>query len=176
MAGKEGSHSGTLLYILRRDLRISDNPILNQLVVQKSEKSFQHLLPVYVFAANQLEVSGFLQDPESKSPYPEARSRVGNFWRCGPHRARFLGESVLELKENFESVGSGLCLRVGLIGEVVQELITKLTDSKSKISAVWMVGEEGVEEAEEEKDVKKICEEAGVQYKLWADEKFFVDE
>jgi hypothetical protein len=82
-----------LVYLMRRDLRVCDNPILHHLGTAK-EHGFTHLLPVYVFPAHQVEVSGFIDDPDLKSPYPEARSRIGKFWRCGPHRAKFLAQSV----------------------------------------------------------------------------------
>ena len=69
-----------LIYLLRRDLRLADNPIFHELarLNSQSKKPFTHLLPVYVFPAQQVEVSGFVADGES-SPYPEARSKVGGF-------------------------------------------------------------------------------------------------
>jgi deoxyribodipyrimidine photo-lyase len=86
-----------VIYALRRDLRLSDNPVFCELSHEflSGSPSFTHILPLYVFPADQVEISGFIpEDAESeatpKSPYPEARSQVGGFWRCGPHRAKFL--------------------------------------------------------------------------------------
>jgi deoxyribodipyrimidine photo-lyase len=45
-----------------------------------------------------------------------------------------------------------------------------------KVGAVWMVGEEGVEENHEESQVKRACREADVEFKLWNDEKYLIDE
>jgi deoxyribodipyrimidine photo-lyase len=160
-----------LVYLLRRDLRLSDNPIFHTL--SQEGHPFTHLLPIYVFPAQQIEVSGFIDDG-TKSPYPEARGQVGNFWRCGPHRAKFLSESVWNLKKRLENMGSGLVIRLGMVGEVARKMLD--TDGKMKVGAVWMTGEEGVEEGHEEQDVKKACEDLGVDFKLWVDEKYLVDE
>ena len=163
--------SKILIYLMRRDLRVSDNPILHSLATEK-DHGFTHLLPLYVFAAQQLEVSGFIEG-NVKSPYPEARSQVGAFWRCGPHRVKFISESVWDLKESLEKLGSGLCIRVGMVNEVISRL---LEESGLKVGGVWMTGEEGVEERREERDVKRICEQCGVNFKLWVDEKYLLDE
>ena len=90
MAAKES----VLIYVLRRDLRLDDNPVFHEIsrLYLSKKAQFTHVLPLYVFNASQIEVAGF--STGSRSPYPEARSAVGKFWRCGPHRARFLCESV----------------------------------------------------------------------------------
>ena len=120
-----------------------------------------------------MEVSGFI-DGEEKSPFPEARSNVGGFWRCGPHRAKFLAESVWDLKEGLEKIGSGLCIRAGLVGPVIARLLEEIREVK--VGAVWMTGEEGVEEKKEEQQVKLACERAEVDCKIWVDEKYLIDE
>ncbi|TAQ88712.1 hypothetical protein B7494_g2951 [Chlorociboria aeruginascens] len=164
-----------LVYLLRRDLRASDNPILHSLATQK-DHGFTHLLPVYVFSAQQIEVSGFVDEETGKSPYPEARSRVAGFWRCGPHRAKFLARSVWDVKNSLEEVGSGLCVRVGMVGEVVKGVLEGIGKGDGKVGAVWMTGEESLEEKREESDVRDACEEADVDFKIWGDEKYLVDD
>jgi deoxyribodipyrimidine photo-lyase len=167
--------SKVLIYLLRRDLRVSDNPIFHHLV-QDKDHGFTHLLPLYVFSAKQIEVSGFIAGDE-ENPYPEAKSSIGRFWRCGRHRAKFLAESVWDLKEGLEGVGSGLEIRVGMLGEVVEKTLNELQDKNHvKVGAVWMTAEETAEEKEEESDVKAACENAGVEFKLWQDEKYLLDE
>ena len=117
-----------LIYLLRRDLRLADSPVFAEVVKasQLSPPPYTHLLPVYVFAAQQLEVSGFLRSDSDRSPFPEARSKVAGFWRCGQHRATFLAESVWDLKTTLAEVGSGLEIRVGLVGQVIRELLAAL--------------------------------------------------
>ncbi|PBP24732.1 DASH family cryptochrome [Diplocarpon rosae] len=168
--------SKALIYLHRRDLRVSDNPILSSLVAAK-KNGFTHLLPLYVFSAQQLEVKGFIADPTVKSPYPEARSPVGGFWRTGPHRVSFLAECVWDLKDGLKKIGSDLCIRVGMVGDVVDDLLRKIGEKgEIKIGAVWMVGEEGVEEKQEESQVRNACREAGVKFRLLTDEKYLIDD
>lgn len=166
-----------LIYLIRRDLRISDNPILHHLSTQK-DQHFKYLLPLYIFNAQQVEVSGFIPEGDgAKSPYPEARSQVGGFWRCGPHRAKFLAESVWDLKGGLEKLGSGLCIRAGSTLDVIRELLPQLGGDRGlKVSAIWMVGEESVEESTGERAVRDACTEADVDFKLWNDEKYLIDE
>ena len=170
------SDSKVLIYLMRRDIRVSDNPVLHSLMESKKH-GFTHLLPLYVFSAQQLEVKGFISDSNTKSPYREARSKVGGFWRTGPHRVNFLAECIWDVKEGLEKVGSGLCVRVGMVGEVVDDMLKKIDAKKDiKVGAVWMVEEEGVEESQEEAQVKKACRAADVEFKLWTDEKYLIDE
>ena len=167
-----------LIYLLRRDLRFADNPILNEVskTFQQSQHPYTHLLPIYVFAAQQVEVSGFLSSDSERSPYPEARSATGSFWRCGRHRAEFLAETVWDLKQSLEDLHSGLVIRVGLIGHVVKELLEAFKKSDAEVAGVWMTEEEGVEEKREERDVRKIADDVKIDFKLWVDEKYYVDE
>lgn len=167
-----------LVYLLRRDLRVADNPILHDISrsAQQSHHPFTHLLPVYVFAAQQIEVSGFLSSSADKSPFPEARSIAGGFWRCGPHRAKFLAESVWDVKTSLEKVGSGLEIRVGMVGQVIEDLLEGLKQKNIDVHGVWMTSEEGVEEKREEREVEQAAGKAKADFKLWTDEKYLVDE
>lgn len=194
-----------LLYILRRDVRLSDNPIFtaaarhvarqhdstssskedsrtrdDSLTSEHRGSSFTHLLPVYVFSAQQIESSGFLASPDDKSPYPEARSTFAKIWRTGPHRAKFIAQGVWDLKQSLEGLGcgSGLQIRVGMIGDVVKDILeyyAKDGGSKGEISGVCMTANESVEEKEEEASARKHAEQHGVDFKLYGDEKYYID-
>lgn len=169
-----------LIYILRRDLRLADNPIFHDIsrAFQQSRHPFTHLLPLYVFPAEQVEISGFVSSPNKRSPYKEARSEVAGFWRCGPHRAKFLAESVWNLKDDLEKLGSGLTIRVGSVRDAVQSVLQSYQEHKGEldVSAIWMTGEEGVEEKREERAVQKLCQEHGADFKIFTDEKYYIDE
>jgi deoxyribodipyrimidine photo-lyase len=195
-----------LLYILRRDVRLSDNPIFtaaarhvtrqqdpkspsnldtrtrdDSLTSEHRGTSFTHLLPVYVLPAHQIEVSGFLSSPSDQSPYPEARSQIAKLWRTGPHRAKFMAEGIWDLKQSLEGLGcgSGLQIRVGMIGDVVKNILdyySKSGTSKGEISGVWMTADESIEEKEEEDIVRGIAKQNEVDFKLWSDEKYYIDE
>ena len=170
--------SRVLIYLLRRDLRLADNPVFTEVSknFQQSQRSPTYLLPIYVFAAQQIEVSGFLSSDAERSPFPEARSSVAGFWRCGHHRAKFLAESVWDLKRSLRNIGSDLEIRVGLAGLVIQEILDAFKKGNTEVVAVWMTNEEGEEERKEERDVKKAAEKAGAEFKPWTDEKYYVDD
>ena len=167
-----------LVYLLRRDLRLADNPVFNEVskTFSQSQHPHTHFLPVYVFAAQQIEVSGFLAPDSERSPFPEARSNAAGFWRCGPHRSKFLAESAWDLRKSLQNVGSGLEIRVGMAGQVIQDVLAAFKKDSTEVTAVWMTEEEGVEEKREERDVRSAAREAGVEFKLWTDEKYYVDE
>ncbi|KAK5128990.1 hypothetical protein LTR85_000323 [Meristemomyces frigidus] len=168
-----------LIYLIRRDLRVADNPILHELarLHAQSQKPFTHVLPVFVFPADQIEVSGFLSSEKEQSPYPEARSQVGGFWRCGRLRAKFLAESVWDTKRDLESLGSGLEVRVGTTKDAVQSIVDGYRErSDTEIHGIWMTGEDAWEEYEDEEEVKDLMDQRDVEYKLWTDEKYFIDD
>ncbi|KAI8408127.1 hypothetical protein FOFC_11060 [Fusarium oxysporum] len=58
-----------LVYLLRRDLRAIDNPILHHLAT--SDHGFTHLLPIYILPPHQIETSGFVPPPPRRPP-PQA--------------------------------------------------------------------------------------------------------
>ncbi|KAH8890740.1 hypothetical protein GQ53DRAFT_650003, partial [Thozetella sp. PMI_491] len=103
------------------------------------------------------------------------RSRVAGYRRCGPHRAKFVAQSVWKLKEAYESLGCGMIMRVGLFRDVVEHLLDGLP-SDTQVGAVWMTEDIGVEEERDEKAVRKVCKERGVEFQLWKDEKYYIDE
>lgn len=163
-----------LVYLLRRDLRVSDNPILHHLATSK-DHGYTHLLPVFVFPFNQIELSGFLKDGQT-SPYPPAVSQVGKFWRCGPHRAKFLAQAVWDTKSTLESLESGLVIRVGSAADVLQHLISRLKEQNLDVGSVWMTQEKSHEEQQEQDSIASICSANNIDFKLWPDEKYFVNE
>lgn len=168
-----------LIYLIRRDLRVADNPILHEIarLHAQSQKPFTHVLPVFIFPADRIEVSGFLSPEDERSPYPEARSQVGGFWRCGRLRAKFLAESIWDTKKDLESLGSGLEVRVGSVKDAVQSIVDGYRErSDAEVHGLWMTGEDAWEEYEDEEEARDVIGRAGKEFKLWTDEKYFVDE
>ncbi|KAL8387153.1 hypothetical protein RB595_010118 [Gaeumannomyces hyphopodioides] len=162
-----------LIYLLRKDLRVTDNPVLHHLASHK-DHGFTHMLPVFVFPAHQIEVSGFVKDG-SKSPYAEARGRVSRYRRCGPYRAKFIAESVWDLKSSFESLDSGLELRAGMFKDVAEGLLDGLK-KRGDTGAVWMTAEVCPEETADEDAIAAVCQQHGFEFQRWVDEKYFVDD
>ncbi|KAI1506093.1 DASH family cryptochrome [Biscogniauxia marginata] len=166
--------SNTLIYLVRRDLRVSDNPILHHLVSSPGH-GFTHLLPVYIIPPHQIQVSGLLKDGTT-SPFPEARSEVGGLWRCGPHRAKFIAQSIWNMKDNLLRLKSDLYIRVGNSSQVLKNIVDGLKAHQHDVGAVWMIGEVGYEEEREEKRIAKTCSSLGIDLQVWTDEKYFVDD
>ncbi|KAI1779390.1 cryptochrome [Hypoxylon cercidicola] len=168
------STSNVLIYIVRHDLRVSDNPILHHLA-STSDHGFTHILPIHVLLPHQIEVSGFLREG-AQSPFAEARSEVGRYWRCGPHRAKFIAQSIWSLKGSLEKLGSDLTIRIGMYDDILKTLIGGLRENEINVGGVWAIGEEGFEEKRDEKVISKTCSSLDVNLQIWVDEKYFVDD
>ena len=80
------------------------------------------------------------------------------------------------MKLTLETLGSGLCVRVGSFPDVVGALIDGLKGSGYPVGAVWMTEHEGTEEKSDEKHMASMCEANGAEFKLWTDEKYYMDE
>ncbi len=89
----------TILVWFRNDLRIHDNEILLE-AVRKADK----VLPVYCF------------DPFYFRENPSGNPKTGNL------RARFLLESVADLRKNLRNIGGELIVRIGNPAEILLQL------------------------------------------------------
>ena len=89
----------TILVWFRNDLRIHDNEILSE-AIRKADK----VLPVFVF-----------------DPYYFKTSASGTL-KTGSFRARFLLESVADLRKNLKTFAADLVIRIGDPAEVLPQL------------------------------------------------------
>jgi deoxyribodipyrimidine photo-lyase len=89
----------TILVWFRNDLRIRDNEILLE-AVRKADK----VLPVYCF-----------------DPFYFKQNASGNS-KTGSIRARFLIESVADLRKNLQNLGAELIVRIGNPAEILPQL------------------------------------------------------
>lgn len=167
------AQSKVVIYAMRRELRLSDNPIFHHLANPESKHGFSYLLPVYVFPAQQIDLSGFVPKG-SENPHPAPKSAVGGYARCGPYRAKFLAESVWDLKTSLQSIGSDLLVRAGPYKDVIKSLVEGLKAKECQVGAVWMTSHEGSEEKSDEKTVASFCAKSGIDFKLWDDEKYLI--
>ncbi|KAF5003695.1 hypothetical protein FDECE_9780 [Fusarium decemcellulare] len=168
------ARSKLLVYLLRRDLRATDNPIFHHLSTA-ADHGFTHLLPICILPPHQIEVSGFLTE-NHKSPYPPALSQVGRFWRCGPHRAKFTAQCIWDLKNSLKDLDSDLVLHIGSFSDVARQVIQALSENQHAVDAVWMTEEVSSEEVDDQNAVAAVCSEHSVDFKLWRDEKYFIDD
>ncbi|OCB85959.1 cryptochrome [Sanghuangporus baumii] len=155
-----------LIYVLRHDLRLADNPVFT--TAAKAHDQFTHLIPLFVLNPIQYELSGFLR-PSEQSPFPEARSRIGHFWRCGPYRTKFLAESLFDLKKSLQEAGSDLIIRTGETHSVVRSIIDALNREGSEVKAVWVTRDFTAEELDEERRIRKALP-SSVSFKVFDDE------
>lgn len=65
------------------------------------------------------------------------RSRLGNFWRVGRHRAAFLVETVFDLKKAYEDKGGGMVIACGRPEEVAIKVVEALVKSGKHVEGVW---------------------------------------
>jgi deoxyribodipyrimidine photo-lyase len=154
-------------------MRVNDNPIFHHL--SESHHDFTHFLPVYVVPPHQVEVSGFLAEGK-RSPYPEARSRLGRYWRCGQRRALFTIQCAYDFGESLRRLDSDLAIRVGSYEDVVGALIDDLKSQDGQVGAVWVTKDETPEEVADEDSLERLCSDRGVGFRTWNDEKYYVDE
>ncbi|RYZ98823.1 MAG: DASH family cryptochrome [Sphingobacteriaceae bacterium] len=89
----------TILVWFRNDLRIHDNEILLE-ATRKADK----VVPVYCF------------DPYYFQPSASGSPKTGSF------RAKFLIESVADLRKNLQALGSNLIIRIGNPAEIIPQL------------------------------------------------------
>jgi deoxyribodipyrimidine photo-lyase len=99
------------------DLRLHDNPALDR-AIEQCAKTNSKLVPVFCF------------DPRIFGD--SARSDFGSL-KCGPRRAKFVMESIADLRQSFESKGSKLLVAYArpedFFGKLLKE--TKLSKAKA---------------------------------------------
>ncbi|KAK2512646.1 cryptochrome DASH-like protein, partial [Columba guinea] len=129
--------SGTAICLLRCDLRAHDNQVLHW-----AQSSADFVVPLYCFDPRHLLLT----------------HRCG-FPKTGPHRLRFLLESVKDLRETLKKKGSTLVVRKGKPEDVVRDLITQL----GSVSAVAFHEEATQEELDVEQGLRQVCSQHGVK-------------
>lgn len=127
--------SAGVLYWLRNDLRLHDNPAL-LLAAQRARESGGWLLPVY------------LHDPEQ-----QLDTRWG-FARLGPHRRAFLAQALDDLRPRLQALGSDLIELQGSPVVLLPELMRQLGASRLVCEAIA---------APEEQDAVQALRAAGLQ-------------
>lgn len=69
-------------------------------------------------------------------------------------------------------------MRVGKVPDVVSDILTwyAKNENEGEICGVWITGEDATEEKRDEASVRKLTEQHGVDFKVWDDEKYYIDE
>jgi len=135
----------------RNDLRIHDNPILQAAVCAVQSGQVQEVVPCYCVDPRHFQ----------RTPYGNPKT---NFFR-----ARFLLESVTDLKKRLRAIGSDLLVTVGKPEDVIPLLVPSLV----------LTGEEpAYEEQRVERALARALEEqsGGVVQPLWGHTLLHVDD
>lgn len=99
-----GKGSGKVVVLFRSDLRLDDHPALVHALEEASE-----VIPVFVF----------------DHPRQFGKTAYG-FEKTGKYRAKFLVESVADLRKSLQDKGSDLVVRVGAPEVIVTDLCKKI--------------------------------------------------
>lgn len=67
-------------------------------------------------------------------------------------------------------------VRIGEFDEVLNHLIESLHDNSQSVDTVWMTEEPSKEELDDQNAIASVCSEKSINFKLWQDEKYFIDE
>ncbi|UZJ56859.1 hypothetical protein CBS101457_006179 [Exobasidium rhododendri] len=162
-----------LICLLRMDLRVHDNPLfhfahsderggsMGQDGTRKEgedrsmSSSATHIVPLYVFDERELELGGL---PGYQRDGPEARTKHFGFWKTGSFRARFLSESVYDLRSRLRELGSDLMIRFGRPEIVVDHLVQGFQAQGDTVEAVWLQKEMTSPEVRVEDEMAKRLE------------------
>jgi len=115
----------------RQDLRLHDNEALATALRMADE-----VIPIYIF-----DERVFLGE-----------TRFG-FPKTGKHRARFILESVSELRENIQKLGGKLLIRIGRPERILAEMA-------QEIKASWVI-------CNRERTQEEVWVQDGLEQKLW---------
>ncbi|MGB5596038.1 MAG: DASH family cryptochrome [Crocosphaera sp.] len=126
-----------ILIWYRNDLRIHDHEALHEAINQKSL-----IIPFYCFDLRQFEKTSF------------------GFPKTGNLRGKFLLESVDNLRNSLQNIGSNLIIRIGYPEKIIPQLVKELS-----IDAVYFHEEVTSEEIQVEKAMKKALSTLNVELK-----------
>ena len=126
-----------ILIWFRNDLRIHDREAIHQALVNKAE-----IIPVYCFDKRQFGTTSF------------------GFPKTGKYRAQFLLESVADLRNSLQRLGSNLIIRTGLPEEIIPAIAEEL-----KVEAVYHTEEVTHEELQVEKALKQALAAKNIKTK-----------
>lgn len=126
-----------ILIWLRNDLRLHDNETLHQALQTQAQ-----IIPLYCF------------DPRQFSQTSH------NFPKTGSYRGQFLRESLIDLRQSLQALGSDLIVRQGKPENIIPELVQTLD-----INAVYHSEEVTFEEVKVEIALENILRPLGVEVK-----------
>ncbi|MDJ0535269.1 MAG: DASH family cryptochrome [Xenococcaceae cyanobacterium MO_207.B15] len=126
----------TIIIWYRNDLRIKDHEPLYRACQEKA-----NIIPIYCFDSRQFTTTSF------------------GFPKTGKYRAQFLVESVANLRQSLQKLGSNLIVRQGLPEQEVSAIAQKL-----KVDAIYYHEKVTAEELTVEKNLQQALSSIGIKY------------
>jgi deoxyribodipyrimidine photo-lyase len=126
----------TVLVWFRNELRVRDNEILF-----RAKEASKILIPIYIFDERHFGATQF------------------GFKKTGAFRAKFLTESVADLKQSLQDLGSDLVVRVGKPEVIILELAQQVS-----AEAVYFSEESTDEELTVERNLKRALHEHRIKF------------
>lgn len=69
-----------------------------------------------------------------------------------------------------------MIIRVGSYSDVLTQLVGSLREQHQSIDSVWLTEEPSKEEVDDQKAISAVCSHHSINFKLWRDDKYFIDE
>jgi len=135
-----------VICLLRNDLRVHDNEALLW-----AHRNGDYIVPLYCF------------DPEHYKG-----TWHFNFPKTGSHRAKFILESVQNLKKNLINHNSDLVVELAKPSDSIERLVKSCKETSSPVVNVVYQKEVTFEEINVENDIKRFCENQGIKVQeIW---------
>jgi len=136
----------TVICLLRNDLRVHDNEALLW-----AHRNGDCIVPVYCFDPDHFKGTWHFSFPKT-----------------GPHRAKFLLESVLDVKKNLMNLNSNLVIELAKPLDCIQRLTKYCSDISSPVVNVVFQKEVTFEEINVENEIKEFCKIHGISVQeIW---------
>jgi deoxyribodipyrimidine photo-lyase len=94
----------------------------------------------------------------------------------------FITESVFDTQQALQKIGSDLILRIGSLSDVLHHTLQWFRQnhhadgtSQGEVVGVCMTKEVGVEENQQEDEVKDVADQHGIPVHWWRDEKYLIE-
>ncbi|XP_064599699.1 cryptochrome DASH-like [Liolophura sinensis] len=139
-----GQKARLVICLFRNDLRFHDNQMLHW-----AHRNADFVLPLYCFDPRHLKDTWHYHFPKT-----------------GPHRLRFLLDTVRDLRQTLQQHGSGLIVREGEPEKLIPDLIKRLS-AGHHVHTVALQKEVTKEELDVETALISACTQHGVEIKLF---------
>lgn len=148
----------TVVVWFRNDLRLRDNEVLRRAIDATRSNPGVQVLPIFIFDSRQFRITKF-------------GSR-----KTGAFRARFLRESVQNLRVNLEGIGSGLFVGHGKPEEVLPKFLKEYGVS-GRSTSVYFQQEVTSEEEKVQHEVRLALEKMGAKVEsVWGSTLFHLND